>query len=108
MDEVIALADLGEVRDRRATVCSPAVRRSVCHLRLRYDQPAGGRVFLDEPTTGLDPQARANLWDVIGRLRDAGTTLLLTTHSMEEAERLCDRVAIIDHGRVVATNRPAR
>jgi len=59
-------------------------------------------VFLDELTTGLDPQARLAIWDVIRDIRDAGTTVVLTTHVMEEAERLCGRVAIIDHGRIIA------
>ena len=59
-------------------------------------------VFLDELTTGLDPQSRRAIWDVIREIRDGGTTVVLTTHFMEEAERLCDRVAIVDHGRVVA------
>jgi len=59
-------------------------------------------VFLDELTTGLDPQSRLAIWDVIREIRDGGATVVLTTHFMEEAERLCDRVAIIDHGRVVA------
>ncbi|MFN8559946.1 MAG: ABC transporter ATP-binding protein, partial [Dehalococcoidia bacterium] len=104
VDEVIALADLGEVRDRRAGVLSGGQAQRLSLALALINRPEV--VFLDEPTTGLDPQARANLWDVIGRLRDAGTTLLLTTHSMEEAERLCDRVAIIDQGRVVALDRP--
>ena len=65
-------------------------------------------VFLDEPTTGLDPQARLNLWDVIERIRGQGTTVVLTTHYMEEAERLCDRVAVIDQGRIVALDTPER
>ena len=59
-------------------------------------------LFLDEPTTGLDPQARANMWDEIRRLREQGTTIFLTTHYLEEADALCDRLAIIDHGRIVA------
>jgi ABC-2 type transport system ATP-binding protein len=63
-------------------------------------------VFLDEPTTGLDPQARRSLWDVIEEMRGAGKTVLLTTHYMEEAERLCDRVAIMDHGRILALDTP--
>jgi ABC-2 type transport system ATP-binding protein len=65
-------------------------------------------VFLDEPTTGLDPQARRNLWDVVGDVRADGTTVVLTTHSMEEAEELCDRVAIVDHGRIRALDTPER
>jgi ABC-2 type transport system ATP-binding protein len=63
-------------------------------------------LFLDEPTTGLDPQARRQLWDVIRDLQGRGRTTLLTTHYMDEAERLCDRVAIIDHGRVIALGSP--
>jgi ABC-2 type transport system ATP-binding protein len=63
-------------------------------------------LFLDEPTTGLDPQARRNLWDLVLDIRARGTTVLLTTHYMDEAEVLCDRVAIIDAGRIVALDRP--
>jgi ABC-2 type transport system ATP-binding protein len=63
-------------------------------------------LFLDEPTTGLDPQARANMWDEIRRLREQGTTIFLTTHYLEEADALCDRLAIIDHGRIVAEGTP--
>ncbi len=63
-------------------------------------------LFLDEPTTGLDPQARRRLWDVVRDLKSAGVTILLTTHYMDEAERLCDRVAVIDHGRVIALGTP--
>lgn len=65
-------------------------------------------VFLDEPTTGLDPQARLNLWDVIEGIRDQGKTVVITTHYMEEAEHLCDRVAVIDRGRIVALDTPGR
>ena len=63
-------------------------------------------VFLDEPTTGLDPQARRNLWELIKKIRDKGTTVILTTHYMDEAEKLCDRVAIIDSGEIVALSTP--
>jgi ABC-2 type transport system ATP-binding protein len=64
-------------------------------------------VFLDELTTGLDPQARHAIWDLLRLIRSKGKTILLTTHFMEEAERLCDRVAILDHGRIVALDTPA-
>ncbi len=64
-------------------------------------------VFLDEPTTGLDPQARRSLWDVVRRMKAEGRTVLLTTHYMEEAEALCDRLAIMDHGQVIAAGTPA-
>jgi ABC-2 type transport system ATP-binding protein len=65
-------------------------------------------IFLDEPTTGLDPQARRNLWDLIKDIRDKGTTVIMTTHYMDEAEVLCDRVAIIDSGRIIALESPDR
>jgi ABC-2 type transport system ATP-binding protein len=64
-------------------------------------------LFLDEPTTGLDPQSRLQMWEIIGAYRARGRTVLLTTHYMEEAQRLCDRVAIMDHGRVIAQGSPA-
>ncbi|MFM1972215.1 MAG: hypothetical protein RL185_897, partial [Bacteroidota bacterium] len=63
-------------------------------------------IFLDEPTTGLDPQARRNLWDLIQEIRDNGTTVIITTHYMDEAEVLCDRVAIIDSGKIIGINTP--
>jgi ABC-2 type transport system ATP-binding protein len=63
-------------------------------------------VFLDEPTTGLDPQARRNLWDLIRSIRSKGTTIIITTHYMDEAEFLCDRVAIVDSGKIVAMSSP--
>ncbi|NLR80778.1 ABC-2 type transport system ATP-binding protein [Chitinophaga polysaccharea] len=63
-------------------------------------------IFLDEPTTGLDPQARRNLWDLIQQVRNQGTTVVITTHYMDEAEFLCDRCAIVDSGRIIAINSP--
>jgi len=63
-------------------------------------------IFLDEPTTGLDPQARRNLWDLIQEIRNSGTTVIITTHYMDEAEVLCDRVAIIDSGKIIGINTP--
>lgn len=63
-------------------------------------------IFLDEPTTGLDPQARRNLWELIRNIRAKGTTIILTTHYLDEAEYLCDRVAIVDSGKIVALNTP--
>jgi ABC-2 type transport system ATP-binding protein len=65
-------------------------------------------IFLDEPTTGLDPQARRNLWDLIRSIRSSGTTVIITTHYMDEAEVLCDRVAIIDSGKIIAKDSPDR
>ena len=63
-------------------------------------------LFLDEPTAGMDPHARATTWSLVRELRDSGVTIMLTTHAMDEAEQLCDRVAIVDHGRVVASGTP--
>jgi ABC-2 type transport system ATP-binding protein len=63
-------------------------------------------LFLDEPTTGLDPQARRHLWDLVDELKKSGRTIILTTHYMDEAQRLCDRVAIMDHGKVIALGTP--
>jgi ABC-2 type transport system ATP-binding protein len=63
-------------------------------------------IFLDEPTTGLDPQARRNLWELVRQIRERGTTVIITTHYMDEAEYLCDRVAIVDSGKIVALNTP--
>jgi ABC-2 type transport system ATP-binding protein len=63
-------------------------------------------LFLDEPTTGLDPQARRNVWDIVERLRERGKTIILTTHYMEEAERLCDRIGIMDQGKIIALDAP--
>jgi ABC-2 type transport system ATP-binding protein len=63
-------------------------------------------IFLDEPTTGLDPQARRHLWDLVKRIRDEGTTVIITTHYMDEAEVLCDRVAIMDAGKIIAIDAP--
>ena len=64
-------------------------------------------VFLDEPTTGLDPQSRRMLWEQVQRLRERGKTIVLTTHFMDEAQTLCDRIAILDHGRIIAQDTPA-
>ena len=63
-------------------------------------------IFLDEPTTGLDPQARRNLWELIREIRAAGTTVVITTHYMDEAEELCDRVAFVDGGRIIGIDTP--
>jgi ABC-2 type transport system ATP-binding protein len=63
-------------------------------------------IFLDEPTTGLDPQARRNLWELIQKIRDEGTTVVITTHYMDEAEELCDRVAIMEKGKIIAIDKP--
>jgi len=63
-------------------------------------------IFLDEPTTGLDPQARRNLWELIKNIRSQGTTVIITTHYMDEAEQLCDRIAIMDEGKIISLDSP--
>ena len=105
-DDLIRLVGLEESRERLAgTLSGGQAQRLSIALALVNDPEI---VVLDEPTTGLDPQARVNLWELIETVRAAGTTVLLTTHYMEEAERLCDRVAIVDHGRIVALDTPRR
>jgi lipooligosaccharide transport system ATP-binding protein len=81
------------------------MRRRLLIVRALVNEPE--LVVLDEPTTGLDPQARITVWELLGSLRSRGVTLLLTTHYMEEATRLCDRLVIMDRGRIVAGGTPA-
>jgi ABC-2 type transport system ATP-binding protein len=104
VDELLALVSLEEKADATATELSGGQRQRLSIALALVNDPE--IVFLDEPTTGLDPQARRNLWDVISGLRSAGKTIILTTHYMEEAEILCDRVAIMDHGRIIACDTP--
>jgi ABC-2 type transport system ATP-binding protein len=104
-DELIRLCNLEEILNRDTRKLSGGQRQRLLLAVALVNDPE--LVFLDEPTTGLDPQARRNLWGLIERVRRRGTTVLLTTHYMEEAERLCDRVAIVDHGRIIAEGRPA-
>lgn len=100
----IGFFELGDFADRPSGTYSGGQRR---RLDLALGLIHGPRlVLLDEPTTGLDPQSRAHLWDWVRRLRDEGTTVLLTTHYLDEADSLSDRVAIIDHGRIVAHGTP--
>ncbi len=104
----IALLELVGLTEARATI----VRRlsGGQQQRLALALALIGRpslVFLDEPTAGMDPHARVSTWQLVRDLRDAGTTVMLTTHAMDEAEQLCDHVAIVDHGRIVASGTPA-
>jgi ABC-2 type transport system ATP-binding protein len=98
--EILDSLDLTEAADRTCKTYSGGMRRRLNIGIGMVHRPA--MLFLDEPTTGLDPQARARLWDEIRRLRDGGTSVFLTTHYLEEADALCDRLAIIDYGRIVA------
>ena len=98
-DELIQLMDLGEKRSTRTQNLSGGQRQRLSVALALVNNPE--LVFLDEPTTGMDPAARRALWDVVLGIRDAGHTVLLTTHYLEEAEVLCDRVAIMDHGKIL-------
>ncbi|MBO4206922.1 ATP-binding cassette domain-containing protein [Micromonospora echinofusca] len=96
---------LTEYADRRCRTYSGGQRRRVeIALGIIHEPKV---VFLDEPTTGLDPQSRAHMWDEIRRLRNEGMTVFITTHYLDEADALCDRIAIMDHGEVVAEGTPA-
>ncbi len=103
-EEILAALDLTEAADRTCGTYSGGMRRRLNIGIGMVHQPE--LLFLDEPTTGLDPQARARMWDEIRKLRESGTTVFLTTHYLEEADALCDRLAIIDHGRIVAEGSP--
>jgi ABC-2 type transport system ATP-binding protein len=100
VDELIAKAQLEEKRKARVGTLSGGQKQRLAMACALVGDPE--LLFLDEPTTGLDPQARRHLWDLVEQLKQAGRTIILTTHYMEEADRLCDRVAIMDHGRVIA------
>ena len=102
--DVIELVQLGEKAGARVGQLSGGQRQRLALACALVGDPE--LLFLDEPTTGLDPQARRQLWELIERFRAGGRSILLTTHYMEEAERLCERVAIVDHGRVIAQGTP--
>jgi lipooligosaccharide transport system ATP-binding protein len=104
MDDLLAFAELSERADDPIQGLSGGMRRRLTLARALVNDPE--LIALDEPSTGLDPQARQHIWERLHTLRRQGRTLLLTTHYMEEAERLCDRAAIIDHGRIVACDSP--
>ena len=104
VDEVIALVELGDKRGARYDRLSGGQKQRLAVACALVGDPE--LLFLDEPTTGLDPQSRRQLWDVVLATKARGRTVLLTTHYMDEAERLCDRVAIVDHGHVIALGTP--
>jgi ABC-2 type transport system ATP-binding protein len=105
VDELLELMTLTQVAGKPAGTYSGGMKRRLDLASALVHRPRV--LFLDEPTEGLDPQSRAALWDELARINATGTTMFLTTHYMEEADRLCDRLAIIDQGRIVASGSPA-
>jgi len=104
VDQVIQTVALEEKRNARVGKLSGGQKQRLAVACALVSDPE--LLFLDEPTTGLDPQARLSLWDVVDKFREGGGTVLLTTHYMEEAAHLCDRVAIMDHGKTIALGTP--
>ncbi len=102
--ELIVALELDSCADRKGSTYSGGQRRRLDVAVGLVHRPQ--LLFLDEPTTGLDPQSRARMWDEVRKLSDQGTTVFLTTHYLEEADALCDRLAIIDHGKIVAQGTP--
>ena len=102
--ELLEFAGLGGKADARIATLSGGMKRRLTLARALVNNP--DIVFLDEPTTGLDPQARHLIWERLKQLKSAGKTLILTTHFMDEAERLCDTLIVIDHGRKIAEGSP--
>jgi ABC-2 type transport system ATP-binding protein len=105
VEQVITMVQLDEKRKSRVGGLSGGQKQRLAMACALIGDP--DLLFLDEPTTGLDPQARRNLWDLVSQLRVAGRTIILTTHYMDEAERLCDRVAVMDYGRIIALGTPS-
>ena len=102
--EVVDKVELGEKRYSRVGSLSGGQKQRLAVACALVGNPQ--LLFLDEPTTGLDPQSRRQLWELIEKFQSEGRTIVLTTHYMEEAERLCDRVAIVDHGKIIALGSP--
>ena len=102
--ELLEFASLGSKADARIATLSGGMKRRLTLARSLVNNP--DIVFLDEPTTGLDPQARHLIWERLKQLKSAGKTLILTTHFMDEAERLCDRLIVIDHGKKITEGSP--
>ena len=104
-DELLQFAQLTEKAGEKVDNLSGGMKRRLTIARALVNEPR--ILLLDEPTTGLDPQARHVLWDRLFRLKEQGVTLIVTTHFMDEAEQLCDRLIVMDHGRIVAEGSPA-
>ncbi|WP_407669881.1 ABC transporter ATP-binding protein [Ornithinimicrobium ciconiae] len=103
-DELIEFAQLTDKAKSKTTALSGGMKRRLTIARALVNEPK--LLLLDEPTTGLDPQARHVLWDRLFRLKEVGVTLVVTTHFMDEAEQLCDRLIVIDHGSIMAEGSP--
>ena len=103
-EELVEFVALGEKSARRIDELSGGMKRRLTIARALVNRPE--LLILDEPTTGLDPQARHAIWQKLRELRDHGITMILTTHYMDEAERLCDRLVVMDHGTILAEGRP--
>lgn len=104
IDELLAFVQLADRRDQKVDPLSGGMKRRLVIARALINEPE--LVLLDEPTTGLDPQARHVLWERLYQLKQQGVTLVLTTHYLDEAEQLCDRLVVMDGGRIVATGSP--
>ncbi|MGC3994986.1 MAG: ABC transporter ATP-binding protein [Propionicimonas sp.] len=104
-DELLAFAQLTDKAKEKVDNLSGGMKRRLTIARALVNEPR--ILLLDEPTTGLDPQARHILWDRLFRLKEQGVTLIVTTHFMDEAEQLCDRLIVMDHGRIVAEGSPS-
>ena len=104
--ELLEFAQLEEKKDTKVQALSGGMKRRLTIARSLVSEP--DILMLDEPTTGLDPQARHILWDRLFRLKEQGVTLIITTHYMDEAEQLCDRLVVMDKGKIMAENSPAQ
>ena len=102
--DLVELCQLDDIRDRQNDKISGGQRQRLLMALALINRPE--LVFLDEPSTGLDPQARRNLWDIVEGIKREGKTVILTTHYMEEAQQLCDQVAIMDRGKIIAQGSP--
>jgi lipooligosaccharide transport system ATP-binding protein len=105
-DELLEFAQLTDKAKSKVDALSGGMKRRLTIARSLINEPQ--ILLLDEPTTGLDPQARHTLWDRLFRLKEQGVTLILTTHYMDEAEQLCDRLIVVDKGRIMAEGSPAQ
>ncbi len=106
LDEIIEICNLQDILKQDNRKLSGGQRQRLLLALAIVNDPE--LVFLDEPTTGLDPQARRNFWALIEKIKGEGKTVILTTHYMDEAEQLCDDIAIMDHGKIIARNSPAK